>query len=81
MKAMKTIVGFLAVTFAVAVSAAPATASKPVKLTKSEMASITAGTQPQSGQPGYTEGQPGTPKAPPPPGHTGTTGANNNNPH
>jgi hypothetical protein len=64
------------VAFAVAVSAAPAKGSKPVKLTKSEMASITAAGQPQSGQPGYTEGTQG-----PPPGQTGTTGPNNNNPH
>ncbi len=60
----------------VAMSVVPVKESKPVKLSKSEMASITAAGQPQSGQPGYTEGQPG-----PAPGHTGTNGPHNNNPH
>jgi hypothetical protein len=57
-------------------STAPEKQSKVVKLSKSEMASITAGAQPSSGQPGATEGQQGGGGPPP-----GQTGSNTNNPH
>lgn len=56
---------------AVAVSVAPVKEgtrpvkeNKLVKLSKSEMRSITAGQQPQAGQPGLTEGKNGPPPYP-----------------